>query len=203
MKIEKFSLALDKLFANGFGLVLLGVILHLMFVYGKIVYTVNAVQTEELNWFYLLVAFVAALAYSLATVVVIRKSSTKSSKALFAGFDAVAVFLLYARTADLLLDWFLLLFLATFTGLVMYQIGLIALHEAQAESPENIAAKYEVKIKNLETNLQAANLKVSEFKTMEADALKWRIWNLKKNKADLNGTADLLEKLENRLIEIQ
>jgi uncharacterized membrane protein SirB2 len=152
---------MDKIINKiGIGLALLFMVMELTYINAKsLFYLVN--EFADIDRFF---AIVGSLAFSMVTVIVMRKSTEKWPKIVFPVFDTLLVFcglnLKYYEAivngTDNEVRFWLTVFMALFTGLITYSLGIINYKENTAIS-EHDAAKVlqlEKKLMQKEDELQ-------------------------------------------------
>lgn len=120
-------------------------------------------------------AVVGSLAFSCVTVIVMRKSREKWIKIVFPVFDALLVFCGFnLRFADNLLGnpiaFYLTIFMAVFTGIITYSLGIINYMEHSGAKITGVDAELEqekIKCSNAEAEMEQAKIKCSNAEAAE------------------------------------
>jgi hypothetical protein len=157
---------IDKILTRtGIGIALLLMVLELTYINAKsLFYLVNEFSDIDRAF-----SVIGSLAFSMVTVIVMRKSTDKWPKIAFPIFDALLVFCglnlkyygaIIAGT-DNEMRFFLTIFIALFTGFITYCLGIINYKEHETEIKPG-----ETEINSLLTQL---NLLQGKYKNLESD----------------------------------
>ncbi len=129
--IKRLAIKFDRLLAEGgVGLALFFIMLELIYINSKSLYEIDTAKSI----LSLIFAIVGSIAFSITTIVVLRKPNHKWLKRIVPLFDVILVFLgLNLSTWDTMLEYplhlTLSIFFALFTGLITFSLGQINYEE--------------------------------------------------------------------------
>jgi hypothetical protein len=198
----------------------LGIGLSLFFMVSELTY-VNAKSLLYLVQEYATVdrffAVTGSLAFSMVTVVVMRKSAEKWVKIVFPLFDVALVFCGFnLKFADAIIEgsdnpvrFWLTVFMALFTGMITYSLGIINYKEHSQSEIENSESKIKSlleEVNSLQCQLRDSKSQMENYKT---HMLKFETDNrsleskLKEYQIDIEKTKCELQKLEGDTLDKQ
>lgn len=171
----------DRFFSTiAVGFALFFMVLELTYVNSKsLMFLVN--ETNNSDRFF---SVIGAVAFSMVTVVVMRKSTSKWLKIAFPIFDVALVFCGFnLKYADMILTgtdnpirFWLTIFMALFTGLITYSLGLINHDEHSALESNTIATETTDNAKRIileySTELDESKLKQAELSARLSESTK-------------------------------
>lgn len=158
----------NPIYKIGTAIALLFMVLELSYINAKsLLYIVDSFGTIDRIF-----AVIGSMAFSMVTILVMRRSSSRWMKVIFPVFDSFLVFCGFnLKFADNLtgnpIAFGLTIFMAVFTGLIMYSLGAINYQDRKSEvnSDEGVIISLQSEIGKIQTEINSLATEINEKQT--------------------------------------
>lgn len=208
MWLRKFTVQFDETIrVGGIGLALFFVFLELVYINSKSLFYLDGGK----GYISLIFAIIGSMAYSSTTIAVMRRAGHKRMKTVLPWFDALLVFfgynlnlLVHIETGEFNPMAFVLsIFIAVFTGVITYGLGMLNFEERTAEV-ESQKPQTDQEKETLRKELAEASARENTLRTIAEELLpnhiRYESWlSKKKNESNRNGYETKIDLLAEKL----